>query len=40
MDIAFELGVPEGTVKTRLKRAREALGALMAPEAATEVDRA
>jgi RNA polymerase sigma-70 factor (ECF subfamily) len=31
-DIALELGVPEGTVKTRLKRAREALGVLLRPE--------
>jgi RNA polymerase sigma-70 factor (ECF subfamily) len=40
-DIAAELGVPEGTVKTRLKRARDAMGALMAPDSEpTEVDRA
>jgi RNA polymerase sigma factor (sigma-70 family) len=36
-DIAVELGVPEGTVKTRLKRARDALGALLRPEP-SEVD--
>jgi RNA polymerase sigma-70 factor (ECF subfamily) len=36
-DIASELGVPEGTVKTRLKRARDALGALLRP-APSEVD--
>jgi RNA polymerase sigma-70 factor (ECF subfamily) len=36
-DIAAELGVPEGTVKTRLKRARDALGALLRPEP-TEVE--
>jgi RNA polymerase sigma-70 factor (ECF subfamily) len=36
-DVAVELGVPEGTVKTRLKRARDALGAALRP-APSEVD--
>ena len=31
-DLARELDVPEGTVKTRLKRARDALGAVLRPE--------
>jgi RNA polymerase sigma-70 factor (ECF subfamily) len=31
-DLARELDIPEGTVKTRLKRARDALGAVLRPE--------
>ena len=34
-DVAAELGVPEGTIKTRLKRGRAALATLLADDPAT-----
>jgi RNA polymerase sigma-70 factor (ECF subfamily) len=37
-EVAAELGIPEGTVKSRLKRAREALARLL-PSESEEVDR-